>query len=353
MKHSLITLSAIMSLAFAKPALADEPKIAVSIAPLAYIVKQVAGDYGTVSQIVPQGQSAHDMSLRPSQRRLVERSDLIFLVHPQLEASLPSLVKDDDARFVILAEHMADSLLPLDESRMHDHDHDGHDDHHDEHDDHDDHHDDHHDEHKHDDHDDHHDEHKHDVHDEHHDEHKHDDHDGHHVLTEMDLHLWMSPSAMALVAGEVAHILAARYPEQQSSFEANSIALQAELATIDDDIKTMLAAVQTGPFITMHHVTAYLEDAYNLSSVGAILPHAEGQISAGHLRALEQKAREQNVACLFYEPEFSQKIATQLAQDLEVKAVLLDPLGSQLGEGADISDYWQQMKQSLEACFTS
>ena len=169
----------------------------------------------------------------------------------------------------------------------------------------------------------------------------------------MDLHLWMSPSVMALVADEVAHILSARYPEQQSSFEANSIALQAELATIDDDIKTMLAAVQTGPFITMHHVTAYLEDAYNLSSVGAILPHAEGQISAGHLRALEQKAREQNVACLFYEPEFSQKIATQLAQDLEVKAVLLDPLGSQLGEGADISDYWQQMKQSLEACFTS
>ena len=327
MKHSLITLSAIMSLAFTKPALADEPKIAVSIAPLAYIVKQVAGDYGTVSQIVPQGQSAHDMSLRPSQRRLVEQSDLIFLVHPQLEASLSSLVKDDDKRFVILAEHMADSLLPLDESHMHVHDHDDHD------------------KYKHDDHDEYkHDEHKHD---------EHDNHDGHHVLTEMDLHLWMSPSVMALVADEVAHILSARYPEQQSSFEANSIALQAELATIDDDIKTMLAAVQTGPFITMHHVTAYLEDAYNLSSVGAILPHAEGQISAGHLRALEQKAREQNVACLFYEPEFSQKIATQLAQDLEVKAVLLDPLGSQLGEGADISDYWQQMKQSLEACFTS
>ena len=326
MKHSLITLSAIMSLAFTKPALADEPKIAVSIAPLAYIVKQVAGDYGTVSQIVPQGQSAHDMSLRPSQRRLVEQSDLIFLVHPQLEASLSSLVKDDDKRFVILAEHMADSLLPLDESRMHDHDHDDHD------------------EYKHDEHDDHHDEHKHD---------EHDDHDGRHVPTKMDLHLWMSPSVMALVADEVAHILSARYPEQQSSFEANSIALQVEIATIDDDIKTMLAAVQTGPFITMHHVTAYLEDAYNLSSVGAILLHAEGQISAGHLRALEQKAREQNVACLFYEPEFSQKIATQLAQDLEVKAVLLDPLGSQLGEGADISDYWQQMKQSLEACFTS
>ena len=347
MKHSLITLSAMMSLAFAKPALADEPNIAVSIAPLKYIVKQVAGDYGTVSQIVPQGQSPHDMSLRPSQRLLIERSDLIFLVHPQLEASLASLVEDDDEGFVILAEHMADSLLPLDESRMHDHEHD---DHHDEHK---------HDEHKHDDHDDHHDEHKHDEHDDHddHDEHKHDDHhehhDDHHDLTEMDLHLWMSPSVMALVADEVAHILSDRYPEQQSSFEANSIALQAELATIDDDIKTLLAAVQTGPFITMHHVTAYLEDAYNLSSVGAILPHAEGQISAGHLRALEQKAREQNVACLFYEPEFSQKIATQLAQDLEVNAVLLDPLGSQLGEEADIGDYWQQVKQSLEGCFTS
>ena len=330
MKHSLITLSAMMSLAFAKPALADEPNIAVSIAPLKYIVKQVAGDYGTVSQIVPQGQSPHDMSLRPSQRLLIERSDLIFLVHPQLEASLASLVEDDDEGFVILAEHMADSLLPLDESRMHDHEHD-----------------DHHDEHKHDEHDDHddHDEHKHDDHHEHHDD--------HHDLTEMDLHLWMSPSVMALVADEVAHILSDRYPEQQSSFEANSIALQAELATIDDDIKTLLAAVQTGPFITMHHVTAYLEDAYNLSSVGAILPHAEGQISAGHLRALEQKAREQNVACLFYEPEFSQKIATQLAQDLEVNAVLLDPLGSQLGEEADIGDYWQQVKQSLEGCFTS
>ena len=341
-------MSAFMSVAIAKPIFADTAEIAVSIAPLRFIVEKVAGDFGHVSQIVPQGQSAHDMTLRPSQRRLIAKSDLIFISHPQLEASLAALIEEDDKRFILLAEHVASALLPLDESRVHDHDH--HDEHgHDEHghEGHDDHHEEHHDEH--------HDEHKH---DEHHDEHGHEEHDGHHEehhadVTAMDLHIWMAPLMMASVAEEVTHILADHYPENSAVFEANNEALQSQLQMIDAEMKAELARLQTGPFITMHHVTAYLEAAYDLSSIGAILPHAEGQLSAGRLRDLQEDAREQGIACLFYEPEFSRDIATQLASDLGVKAILLDPLGSTLGQDADIADYWQLTKTSLRDCFTS
>ena len=365
MKRYLITMSAFVSLAMAKPVWADTSEIAVSIAPLRFIVEQVAGDFGNVSQIVPQGQSAHDMSLRPSQRRLIANADLIFMSHPQLEASLASLVEEDDKRFILLADHVANSLLPVDESRVHDHDH--HDEHkHEEHEEHHDEHkheehDEHHDEHKHEEHEEHHDEHKHEEHDEHHDEHKHEEHDDHHDehdehhadVTAMDLHIWMAPLLMASVAEEITDELSDHYPEKSAVFEANNEALQRQLAMIDGDIKTLLSQLQTGPFITMHHVTAYLEDAYNLNSIGTILPHAEGQLSAGRLRELQDEAKKQGVSCLFYEPEFSRDIANQLAQDLGVEAVLLDPLGSTLAPGADVADYWQLMKTSLKDCFTS
>ena len=158
---------------------------------------------------------------------------------------------------------------------------------------------------------------------------------------------------MASLADEVHHILSDAYPENSAAFAANNTALQSQLGMIDSDIKAMLRSVQTGPFITMHHVTAYLENAYGVSAIGTILPHAEGQLSAGRLRDLQEEAKAQDVSCLFYEPEFSRDIAIQLAQDLGIKAVLLDPLGTSLEEGASVNDYWQQMKISLRDCFTS
>lgn len=352
-----------LSLTLSKPVFADDIDIAVSIAPLRLIVERLVGDFGTVSQIIPQGQSAHHTSLRPSQRRAVANADMVILTHPLLEASLARLV-EDEPRFVILAEHLRPHLLPLEASRMHDHDH------HDEHDEHDEHkHDEHgHDEHGHDEHHDDHDEHhedhdghKHDEHHEEHDEHGHDEHHGDHEehhdehasLSEMDLHIWLAPQKMVAITKELEAELTERFPEKQAVLAKNSADLQNELTQIDEDMKEMLAGLKTAPFITMHHVTAYLEDAYNLSSIGAVLPHAEGQISAGHLRDLQDKAADAQAACVFYEPEFSRDVAIQLASDLKIKAVLLDPLGATLADKAMIADYWQQMKSSLQSCFSS
>ena len=360
MKKYLLGISAMLSLTLSKPVFADDIEVAVSIAPLRLIVERLVGDFAAVRQIIPQGQSAHHSSLRPSQRRAVARADMVILTHPQLEASLAPLI-EDEGRFVILADHLRPHLLPLEASRLHDHDH--HDEHHDDH--HDDHgHDEHHDEHGHDEHhdehghDEHHDEHGHDEHhDDHHDEHGHDEHHdehGDHDLTsEMDYHIWLAPQKMVAITKELEAELSERFPEQKAVFAENSADLQNELMHIDEAMKEMLAGLNSAPFITMHHVTAYLEDAYNLDSIGAILPHAEGQLSAGHLRDLQDKVADAKAACLFYEPEFSQDIAIQLADDLKIEAVLLDPLGATLSDKATIADYWQQLKSSLQSCFSS
>jgi len=169
----------------------------------------------------------------------------------------------------------------------------------------------------------------------------------------MDYHIWLAPQKMVAITKELEAELSERFPEQKAVFAKNSADLQNELMHIDEAMKEMLAGLNSAPFITMHHVTAYLEDAYNLDSIGAILPHAEGQLSAGHLRDLQDKAADAKAACLFYEPEFSQDIAIQLADDLKIEAVLLDPLGATLSDKATIADYWQQLKSSLQSCFSS
>ena len=337
MKKYRLGISAMLSLSLSKPVFADDIHIAVSIAPLRLIVERLVGDFASVSQIIPQGQSAHHSSLRPSQRRAVASADMVILNHPQLEASLAPLI-EDDGRFIILAEHLSPMLLPLEASRVHDHD-----EHHDEHE-----HEDHHDEHGHDEyHDEHHDEHEH---KDHHDEHGHDEHAS---LSEMDFHIWLAPLNMLAITKELEAELTESFPEKQAVLAKNSADLQNELTQIDKAMKEMLAELTIAPFITMHHVTAYLEDAYNLTSIGAVLPHAEGQLSAGYLRDLQDEAAEAKAACLFYEPEFSQDIAIQLANDLKIEAILLDPLGATLASEATITDYWQQMKSSLQDCFSS
>ena len=111
MKKYLLGLSAMLSLTLSKPVFANDIEVAVSIAPLRMIVERLVGDFAAVNQIIPQGQSAHHSSLRPSQRRAIARADMVVLTHPQLESSLAPLI-EEDGRFVILAEHLRPHLLP-------------------------------------------------------------------------------------------------------------------------------------------------------------------------------------------------------------------------------------------------
>ncbi len=79
-----IISSALASVAFSLPALAEVPKVVTDIHPVHALVAQVMGDLGSPSLLLERGASEHDFQLRPSQAADLAEADLVVWIGPEL-----------------------------------------------------------------------------------------------------------------------------------------------------------------------------------------------------------------------------------------------------------------------------
>ena len=343
-------------------------KVSSSLMPIHLLTKEIGAGVVDASLILPPNQSAHHAPFRPSQRRLITNSDVVFAIDPKMEGTLAKVMVQEADKFVLFSDFITASQRGLDDHDDHHDDHDDHKDHddhdhHDDHkghDDHDDHkdHDDHdrHDDHKgHDDHDDHYDHKDHDDHDEHEGHKDHDDQDSHagHDHSGPDYHFWFSPHKMVDIAEVIYQTLLARLPEQETQLAENYQQLLSALDEADIALNALFREGQSYHFIAMHDNTLYLEESYPLEASGFILTHDHGKPSAGMLRDLQTQAKADDVACVFTEPQVNDKLAREVATDLELELVSLDPLGASLDENSQVSDYWALVVNNMKDCFTS
>jgi zinc transport system substrate-binding protein len=85
------------------PVLQAAPVVAVSIKPLEHLVAALTDGVTTPQLVVRTGQDPHHISLRPSERRLLAKADLLLWVGPSMELPLVELVQQIDAA-VLTAE---------------------------------------------------------------------------------------------------------------------------------------------------------------------------------------------------------------------------------------------------------
>lgn len=329
---------------------ANTLKVASSIAPISFLVRQIGGDAIDSHLILPANQSAHHSALRPSQTKIIAQSDVIFALDPLMEGGLAKFMSEAPQKWVLFSQAMADQLT----RREADEDHQGHDDHHDDHHDghegHDDHkgHENHHD--GHDGHDDHkgHEDH-HDGHDAHDDHKGHDEHHAHGGF--YDYHLFFSPVNMRQMAAVIRDELRKRAPEHKDVFQANYEGAITMLDAASVTLSSKLAATAPNHFISMHDVSLYLEQDFDIEAVGFVLGQDHGKPSAKTLRALQDTATSKGAKCIFYEPQIGNRLISQLAADMDLPMVTLDPLGMSVGEDDMIDVYWRDVTAAFERCF--
>jgi len=95
-------------------AMAQSPRIAVSILPLQLLVKVITGPENPPRLILPAGQSPHDHLLRPSEMLALRSSTLVFWIGPQLEGFLvrPLAALPASTRVVSLLQALVQSPEP-------------------------------------------------------------------------------------------------------------------------------------------------------------------------------------------------------------------------------------------------
>ena len=356
----------------------NDAPIVASIKPVHSLVSSILGDT-RVAQLLVQGKaSPHGYQLKPSQVRDLQKAALVFYIAPDLEDFLPSTLASlpADVRAVSLINNEQLQLWPYrfdgawatgheghdhghDEHDKHDHDEHGHDEHaHEEHDhkehDHDEHaHEEHdHDEHGHEEHD--HEEHGHDEHghEEHaHDEHGHEEHGHDEHSSQTDPHIWLSPSNAKVMAGTIAEHLSAAFPEHSATYAANLASLRQSLDQLDAELRQKFSAVSGSKYLVFHDAYQYLEQEYQLGAVGAISLDPEQASSPARLREARANLRENQISCVFSEPQFPTRAIETVISGTDTQIGELDPLGADLTPGAELySQLLHDLADNILAC---
>ncbi len=311
-----------------------EIKVVTTIQPLHSLISNVMGNKGKLDLILEGTASPHSFTLKPSHAKMLENADAIFWIDKDLESFLEKPLKSipKKAKIVHLMDISGLEIHKFREKNIYG----GHDDH-DKHD---------HKEDKHAKHDDH------DKHGHKEDKHaKHDDHDKHghaHAHGEFDVHIWLDPNNAKVIVKEVANQLATLDSKNSDFYKDNA---KKTLNKLDNLINKIDKSInKKASFVTFHDAYQYFEKRFGVEALGALTINTDIQPGAKQIEEIQHLVEDNNIKCIFSEPQFNPKLINMIAKSSGAKTGILDPLGSSYQPGDDlyfnlINDLYQNLNK--------
>lgn len=256
------------------------PTVVASIAPLHSLVAAVMQGVGTPQLLLRGGESPHHFSLRPSDARRLHAAQVLFWIGPTLELPLQRMIPGlEQTRAVAMLDlpgvgRLAARDLHTASAPAPNHDH------------------------------------------------------------AIDPHIWLSPPNAIAMGDAIARTLASIDAANATRYSENAAHLRRRLSLLDQQLRDEFSGI-TGRFLVFHDAYQYLERHYGLHSSGSVTTHPEREPGARHLAALRKRLAADQVRCLFSEPQYSARLVEMLIEGLDVRHVVLDPLGADLAPGPD------------------
>ncbi len=314
----------VAALLAASPALAEAPKVVVSIKPIHSLVAMVMQGIGEPGLLVRGGASPHTYTLKPSDAKSLSAADLVVWVGPEMEGFLEKPLASNARKATVLTLMEAPGMLLLDAREggawePHDHGHENH------------------------------------AHEAKagakaggkpgQDKKQDGDHD------EVNSHIWLDPANARRILAATAEALAGRDAANAAAYRANAERAGQAVDALDAELKAALAPVAAKPFVVFHDGYQYFEARYNLSAVGSITVNPDRRPSAKRLSAIRAKIAGLDAACIFAEPQFEPALVRTVAEGTKARTGVLDPEGADLPEGASLyPTLMRNLAASLRAC---
>ena len=136
---------------------------------------------------------------------------------------------------------------------------------------------------------------------------------------------------------------------------AQSAEAAKQLAELDAQAKTAFAAVpaKARTLVTGHESLGYLADRYGLTLVGAVTPSlsSEGQVSASHLKELEQAMRRAGVRVVFTETGTPNAVAEAIVAETGAEVV---EVGTEaMPDDGSYSTYIRELTQRISSALSN
>lgn len=281
---------------------AAELRISTDIAPIHSLVSLVVGKLMPVELIVPPNQSPHDFTLKPSQIRTINQSDLIVIVSAGFSPSLSRHLNVLNSNTVLL--NLADT-------------------------------------------------HSKDVPTHNETEQNHATHDDAHTDSHRleDEHTWLNPSTVVVWVEHIVQSIAKLDEPNRATYRQNADKAIADIKQMHESISIRLQPVRTAPYIVYHDAYQHFANAFNLSDPVPIAlsdARAPGAAKLKQIRNVAQHSR-----CVFAEVQHDDAIVDTVSSGLPVKRGILDPLGSTIPIGPKLySELMHELAISFLECLS-
>lgn len=263
---------------------ASKPEISVSIAPQKYFLEKIAKDKFDINVMVKAGSSPHTYEPKTSQMKSLSNSKIYFFTGIEFEKawldkfkkSAPNTIFVDSSagiQRIAMAEHSHEE-----ESKATNH--------------------------------------KDEKHDEHEDEH---DHEG------LDPHVWLDPVLVKIQAKNIYEALVSIDELNKEFYTKNYEEFLKELDSLDVKIEEILKPYEHKAFMVFHPSWGYFAKRYDLEQISIEVQGKEPK--PNELVELVKDAKKHNIKIIFVSPQFSQKSAKTIAQNIGGNVVAIDSLG--------------------------
>jgi zinc transport system substrate-binding protein len=248
----------------------NQPRVLASIRPLALLAQQIVGVHGHVDVLLPANASAHHYALKISDRQRLMAADTVLWIGEELEGFLAKPISQRQAG-VITVMDLAGIEWP---NRSHR-------------------------------------------------EGRREAHGGHHH-GDRDPHVWLNPLNNIPVIDALLEQLVQQAPANASYYQARAQRFKVALQQLDQVIIEKMQPLQAVTFIVAHPAYDHFVSRYGLQQLNYIALTPERHAGAKHLYQLRQGNGAQ---CVFSDYGFPNKKASQLASELGIPLLSLNPLG--------------------------
>ncbi len=251
----------------------------VSILPQKTFVEAIGGDKVNVTLMVKPGNSPHSYEPKPSQMRDISKADIYFSIGVDFEHVWLPRFADQNKKMKIANISKGINRLPImKHSHGEEEDHD-------------------------------------------HDEHAHHDHEH----DSLDPHVWTSPDNVKILAKNILKYLVKIDRANEEYYEKNYEEFVESIEQTDKKIQTIFKDLpRNAKFMVFHPAWGYFAKQYLLEQSAIEI---EGKNpKPKQVAHLIEEAREEGVKAIFTAPEFSDKIAKQIAKELGIPVVKISPL---------------------------
>lgn len=298
---------ALILLFFAAPACAGTPpNIATDIPAIHSLVASVMGDLGAPKSVMDPTASPHGYALRPSEAKTLSRADIIFWVGPAQSPSLARAIKNlaPKASSSSLIDAPGTHILPRRETAIFG-----------EYDDHD-------------------------AHSEHHD----------HDHGPIDPHAWLDPQNAIIWLDHIAETITKHDPENAAEYRENAARAKTDIRAAMGEIEIQLSGLNA-KYIVLHDAFQYFETRFDLPAAAALSPSDATAPGPARVVALRQVIVDQNIVCIFSEPNTNIGIINVLRDGTSLKFATIDPIGVAISPGKTLYvALLKNMADTMKSC---